>query len=89
MNEFGEPALGGWWVGLSIGFVLVLVVVVVVGVLLALASRIGSQVREAVASLDVARSATLSLSELHRTNDTLRSILGGAVTAREALEGEQ
>ena len=86
VNEFGEPDLGGWWVGLIIGFVLVVVVVVVVGALLMLASRIAGQAREAVGLLEVTRTSTDSLSGLTTTNQTLHSILAGAGTAREAVQ---
>ncbi len=87
VNEFGEASLGGWWTGLIIGFVLVVAVVVVVGTLLALASRIGAQAREAVQALEVARSTTQPIEELKRTNSTLQSILRGAQSARQALGG--
>jgi hypothetical protein len=86
-NQFGEADLTGWWVGMIIGFVLVVAVVIVVGALLALASRIGSQARESVQALEVARSNTQSIDELKRTNSTLQSILRGARSARQALGG--
>jgi hypothetical protein len=87
LNEFGEPHLGGWWVGLIIGLVVVVVVVVVVSVLLVLASRINAQARAAARELEATRSTTQPLVELGRTNDTLQSILRGARTARKALGG--
>ena len=87
VNEFGEPDLGGWWTGLVIGFVLVVAVVVVVGALLALASQIGTQAGHAVGLLEQTQAGTRSLSELKRTNQTLHSIIGGAVAARQALGG--
>jgi len=90
LNEFGEPHLGGWWVGLIIGVVVVVVVVVVVilvSVLLVLASRINAQARAAARELEATRSTTQPLVELRRTNDTLKSILRGARTARKALGG--
>ncbi|MGH3867963.1 MAG: hypothetical protein ACRDQ4_17930 [Pseudonocardiaceae bacterium] len=87
MNEVGESPLGGWWAGLIIGLVVVVVVVVVVSVLLVLASRINAQARSAAHELEATRSTTQPLVELHRTNDTLQSILRGARTARQALGG--
>ncbi len=87
LNEYGEPDLSSWWVGLIIGFVVVVVVVVVVGVLLMLASRIGPQAVLAVGLLEETRAATQPLAELSRTNELLQSILKGAVTARKALGG--
>lgn len=85
MNE--EAQLGGWWAGLTIGFVVVVVVVIVVGVLLVRASQINGQARTAVSEIDAIRQPTQPLAELARTNDTLQSILRGARTAREALGG--
>ena len=85
LNEYGDPHLGGWWVGLIIG--LMVVVVVVVSVLLVLASRINTQARAAARELEATRSTTNPLMELRRTNDTLQSILRGARTARQALGG--
>ncbi|MGH3779939.1 MAG: hypothetical protein ACRDRO_04710 [Pseudonocardiaceae bacterium] len=87
MNEFGESYLGGWWVGLIIGVVVVVVVVILVGTLLVLASRINTQVRAAAGELEATRTTTQPLGELHRTNDTLQSILRGARAARKALGG--
>ncbi|MGH3621143.1 MAG: hypothetical protein ACRDQ5_05045 [Sciscionella sp.] len=87
LNSFGEPALGGWYVGLAIGFLIVLVVVIVVGTILALATRVLVQARTAVTSLEEARATTQPLHELGRTNESLRSILQGAQAARRALGG--
>ncbi|MGH3720911.1 MAG: hypothetical protein ACRDRI_19095 [Pseudonocardiaceae bacterium] len=87
MNESGESHLTGWWTGLIIGLVVVVVVVVVVSVLLVLASRINGQARAATRELEATRLTTQPLAELHRTNDTLQSILRGARTARQALGG--
>jgi hypothetical protein len=87
MNEFGEPSLTGWWVGLIIGFAVVVVVVVVVGALLALAARITMQVRAATHLLEGARTNTRPLSELRRTDQALRGIAADAVAARQALGG--
>jgi uncharacterized membrane protein len=87
LNEYGEPNLGGWWIGLIIGLVVVVVVVVVVTTLLVLATRINGQARAAARELEATRSTTQPLAGLHRTNDTLQSILRGARTARGALGG--
>ena len=87
LNEFGDPNLTGWWVGLIIGFALIVVVVVVVGALLASAARIIVQVRAATHLLEGARTNTQPLSELHRTDQTLRGIAADAVAARQALGG--
>ena len=87
MNQFEEPSLGGWWVGLIIGLVVVVVVVIVVSVLLVLAARINSQARAAARELEGTQSTTQPLGELARTNATLQSILRGAQAARQALGG--
>lgn len=87
MNELGQPHLGGWWAGLIIGLVIVVVVVIVVSVLLVLASRINARARAAAHELEATQSTTQPLVGLGHTNDTLRSILRGAQTAREALGG--
>jgi hypothetical protein len=87
LNEFGDPYVGGWWIGLIIGSAIVVVIVAVVGALLVLASQINEQVRAAVRELDVTLSTTRSLVELGRTNATIQSILSGARTARQALGG--
>ncbi len=77
----------GWWVGLIIGLGTVLIVVVIVSVLLVIAARVNSQVRAATRELEATRSTTEPLAELKRTNDTLRGVLPGAQTARQALGG--
>jgi hypothetical protein len=87
VNDFGQPNLGGWWAGLIIGLIVVVVVVVVVSALLVLAARINAQARVAARELEATRSTTQPLAELHRTNDTLQSILRGARAARKALGG--
>ncbi len=84
LNQFGEPHLGGWWVGLTIG---VVIVVILVGVLLVLAARINTQARAAAGELEAIRTTTQPLVELRRTNDTLQSLLRGARAARKALGG--
>ena len=87
LNELGEPNLGGWWIGLIIGLVVVVVVVIVVTTLLVLATRINGQARAATRELEAIRSTTQPLAGLHRTNDTLQSILRGARAARKKLGG--
>jgi flagellar biosynthesis/type III secretory pathway M-ring protein FliF/YscJ len=87
VNELEQPHLGGWWAGLIIGLVVVVVVVILVTMLLALALRINAQARAAARELEATRSTTQPLGELAQTNATLRSILRGARTARQALGG--
>lgn len=85
-HEFGEPHLGGWFLGLGIGFAVVLVVVVVVATILALATRVGARVQGGLDALEVASSTAQPLEELSRTPHTLQSILRGAQHARRGLE---
>jgi hypothetical protein len=61
--------------------------VIVVAVLLSLATSIGEKAGQSVRLLEQTRLATQPLPELVRTNETLQSILRGAVTARQALGG--
>lgn len=86
-HRFGETHLGGWYLGLIIGFALVVVVVIIVGMLLALTSRISARAGESAEVLEGTLSTTAPIEELKRTNSTLQSILRGARSARQALGG--
>lgn len=78
--------MGGWYVGVAVGVVVVLVVVVIVGLLLQVAARLSEQAGMASEALDHAQAHTLPLWDVATTNRTTRSILEGAVRAREAVE---
>jgi uncharacterized membrane protein len=77
----------GWWVGLTLGFIVVVVVVVVVAILLNLAARIADDAKGATGALPVVREQTDALQDVGRINDSAISILRSARAARKALTG--
>lgn len=77
----------GWWVGLTLGFIVVVVVVVVVAILLNLAARIADDAQGATDALPVVREQTDALQDVGRINDSAISILRSARAARKALTG--
>lgn len=78
--------MGGWYIGIAIGVVVLLVVVAIVGLLLQVASRLSEQAGMASEALDHAQTHTLPLWEVATTNRATWSILEGATRAREAVE---
>lgn len=74
-----------WYLGLTIGFVVVVVVVLVVAVILTYASRIVDQTRLANEGLEQVRDGTAPLWEVRRTNGAAVGILAAARTARGAV----
>lgn len=81
-----EPSLGGWYVGVAIGFVVIVVVVVIVALILDIASKINRQAKLATEALDDAQVNTLALWDVGTTNRTARAVLEGAAKARKAVE---
>lgn len=81
-----DRGLGGWWLGVAIGAVVVLVVVAVAVALIALARRIAGQAGMATAALEEATRNTAPLWEVGTTNRRAYAVLEGAIRAREALE---
>ncbi len=77
----------GWYVGLTIGFVIVSVVVVLVATILTLAARIGSQARTGMEAMDEARAATLPVWEIQQINASATAIWRAAESARRLLGG--
>ena len=77
----------GWYVGLGIGFTIVAVVVVLVALILTSASKIGSQARTGIESMDEARSATLPVWELQKINSSTTAIWRATESARKLLGG--
>jgi len=77
----------GWWVGLSLGFLVVAIIVAVVCVVLTLASRIADKAQAGSAALPVVRDQTDALQDVGRVNDSAISILRSARAARKALTG--
>jgi hypothetical protein len=74
-----------WYLGLTIGFVLVVVVVVVVAVILTYASRIADSSIVANAELQEVRDGTAPLWEVRKTNRAALAILEATRTARDVV----
>lgn len=79
--------MGGWYVGLGIGALVVVIVVVVVSAILFLAARIAKQAELATQAFDEARVNTLALWDVMKINDAGKAILRATRTARSALGG--
>ena len=74
-----------WYLGLTLGFVIVVVVVIVVAVILSYASRIAEQTKLAIEGLEDVRVGTAPLWEVRNTNKAGVAILGAARTARQVV----
>lgn len=74
-----------WYLGLTIGFVLVVVVVMVVAVILSYAARIADHAVVATEGLEDVRDGTAPLWEVRKTNAAAIAILGATRAAREAV----
>ena len=74
-----------WYLGLTIGFVLVTVVVLVVAVILSYASRIAEQAWVANEGLKDVRERTRPLAAVRQTNASGLAILAAAKRAREVV----
>jgi hypothetical protein len=57
-----------WWIGLTLGFLVVAVVVVIVTILLRLAARIAENAQAATAALPVVRDQTDALQDVGHIN---------------------
>ena len=79
--------LTGWYVGLTIGAVVVAAVVVLVAIILGLARRISVQARSITGALNQARVNTLALWDVDKVNEALRVTTRHASEARAALGG--
>ncbi|MGI8593024.1 MAG: hypothetical protein ACR2ML_01400 [Solirubrobacteraceae bacterium] len=77
----------GWWVGLTLGFLVVVVVVLLVSVLLTAASRIADQAGVAGDALESVREQTDALGSVGTVNQSAVAILEAARAARGALTG--
>lgn len=76
-----------WWVGLSLGFIVVVIVVVIVAIVLTRAARIAAGARAATDALPVVRAQTDALQDVGRINESAISILRSVRAARKALTG--
>ena len=74
-----------WYLGLTLGFVIVTVVVIVVAVILSYAARIAEQAWLANEGLEAVRDGTAPLWQVRNTNAAGVAILGATRTAREAV----
>ncbi|MDP9021622.1 MAG: hypothetical protein M3N57_02775 [Actinomycetota bacterium] len=81
------PPLGGWYVGLAIGFVIVLVVVVVVASILNSAQTINQQARVAIDALDDGYRNTLGMWDVATVDEHAMHILHSAQSVRQVLGG--
>ncbi|MGH8901582.1 MAG: hypothetical protein ACRDYA_07835 [Egibacteraceae bacterium] len=81
------PGLGGWYLGIAIGFLVVVVVVVIVASILALAARISEKAQTAIQGLEQVRINTTPLKGVDTTNACGLAILKACQTARGALGG--
>lgn len=72
-----------WYLGLTLGFVIVTVVVIVVAVILSYAGRIAEQAWVANEGLREVRERTRPLAAVHQTNASGLAILAAAKRARE------
>lgn len=77
----------GWWVGLTLGFVVVVVVVLVVAAILTLTSKVARQAETAGLALDDVVETTAPLGDVAHINGSAIAILEAAKTARGALTG--
>lgn len=79
--------LTGWWVGYSIGALIVLIVAALVATIIVTARRIAAVAEDATRSLVESRERTEALWEVATTNLVAQEILEGARAARRALGG--
>lgn len=87
---FGQGAvLTGWYIGLSIGAVVIAVVVVLVAIILGMARRIAVQAKAITGALNQARVNTLPLWDVDKVNEALRLTAKHAQEARAVLEGRR
>jgi hypothetical protein len=83
----GDENMTGWIVGIALGLVVVVIVVLLVGTLIATASQIRREAREARGSIDQIRQSTAPLHGVDGVNASATGVLEGARTARSVLGG--
>lgn len=76
-----------WYIGLSLGVVVVIVAVIIVVTILVLASRIGRQARTAKEAVDTIQVQTAELSGIGQINESGVRILHAARALRKAAAG--
>jgi len=77
----------GWWIGLSVGFLVVVVAVAVVGTILGVASRLSDQAAILGGAVEDAGASTLELPRLEDASETLADIVVTVRRARSRLGG--
>ncbi|MDQ6749460.1 MAG: hypothetical protein M3Z33_01695 [Actinomycetota bacterium] len=77
-----------WYVGLSLGVVVVVVAVIIVGIILILASRIANQARTSRDAVETVRAQTSQLGGIARINGSGVRILHAARALRKAAVGK-
>lgn len=77
-----------WYVGLSLGVVVVIVAVIIVGTILILASRIAVQARTAREAVETIRAQTAQLGGIRQINGSGVRILHAARALRKAAVGK-
>ena len=81
-------ASAGWWIGLTLGIVVILVAAGIVITVVALARRIAAQARGAVEGVEVVRAQTDELAGIDRINDSGVRILHSARALRKVAVGK-
>ncbi len=76
-----------WYVGLTLGFIVVVVAVVIVAIILVLASRIARQAVDSREGVDTVRAQTVELPGIQRINDSGVRILHAARALRKVAVG--
>ncbi|MEA2220233.1 MAG: hypothetical protein QOJ35_2859 [Solirubrobacteraceae bacterium] len=84
-----DPSFTGWWISISIGFVVVVVVVILVAMILTYAARILDQATTGIAAMDMARSNTDPVWGLQDINVSATNVWRTAERARRLLEEER
>lgn len=76
-----------WYIGLTLGLVVVAVAVIIVTTILVLAARISGQASTAVEAVDTVKAQTDGLSGIAKINDSGVRILQAARALRKAAVG--
>lgn len=76
-----------WYVGLTLGFIVVSVAVIIVAIILVLASRIAGQAADSREGVEAVRAQTVELSGIQRINDSGVRILHAARALRKVAVG--
>jgi len=77
-----------WYVGLSLGFLVVCVAAAIVAVILSLAGAISGQAQTALGGVDVVRQQTTTLPGIGQINDSAVRILHSARALRKVAVGK-